>query len=271
MMSTCGFSIARSIRSVICCRSWLNAECTEATTMSSAARQSSARSMRAVGPDVALDAGEQPDAVPGRRPRESAPRARARALVEAVGHRQRLAVIGDRDVLEPGVARRLRHRPRRRPCRRFRSCACAGRHADRASSIRRGSACASRRLDLAAVLAQLRRHPRRGRAPRRCPPRVAPATRSSSAMRNSPYSFSLKPEPDRAVAQRDVVRLRAGEVLHRRAAAVGGDEAQVRLEAAAQSRTLDLVSPCPSTRSTSGVARRSVHQRCGRRRRRECR
>ena len=36
-------------------------------------------------------------------------RERAR-LVEAVGHRQRLAVIGDRDVLEPGRPRRQRHR-----------------------------------------------------------------------------------------------------------------------------------------------------------------
>ena len=51
------------------------------------------------------------------------------------------------------------------------------------------------RLDLAAHLAQLRRNPRRGRAPRRCPPRVSPATRASSAIRNSPYSFSLKPRP----------------------------------------------------------------------------
>ncbi len=39
---------------------------------------------------------------------------------------------------------------------------------------------------------------------------------------------------ERAIAQRDVVRLRAGEVLQRGAALVGRDDAQVGLEAAAQ-------------------------------------
>ena len=39
--------------------------------------------------------------------------------------------------------------------------------------------------------------------------------------RNSPYSFSLQAALQGAIAQRDVVRLRAGEVLQRRAAAVG--------------------------------------------------
>ncbi len=43
--STHGHSSARRRRSVICAGSWLNAECTEATTMSSWARQSSARSI----------------------------------------------------------------------------------------------------------------------------------------------------------------------------------------------------------------------------------
>ena len=32
-------------------------------------------------------------------------------FVQAVRHRQRLAVIGDRDVLEPSFPRRFRHRP----------------------------------------------------------------------------------------------------------------------------------------------------------------
>ena len=40
---------------------------------------------------------------------------------------------------------------------------------------------------------------------------------------------------ERAVAQRDVVRLRAGEVLQRGAALLGRDDPQVGLEAAAQS------------------------------------
>ena len=73
------------------------------------ARQSSARSSRAVGEDVALDAGEQ------RQPFEAAvqrPHARGvleRApLVEAVGHRQRLAVVGDGDVARSRAGARRR-------------------------------------------------------------------------------------------------------------------------------------------------------------------
>ena len=59
---------------------------------------------RAVRPDVALDAGEQPDAVLAvERADPRGVRERAR-FVEAVGHRERLAVVGDRDVLEPGGA-----------------------------------------------------------------------------------------------------------------------------------------------------------------------
>ena len=51
--------------------------------------------------------------MPSSRAFERADRARVLErprLVEAVGHRERLAVIGDGDVLEPGVARRARHR-----------------------------------------------------------------------------------------------------------------------------------------------------------------
>ena len=44
----------------------------------------------------------------------------------------------------------------------------------------------------------------------------------------------LEAEADGAIAQRDVVRLRAGEVLHRGAAAVGRDQPQIGLEAALQ-------------------------------------
>ena len=62
---------------------------------------------------------------------------------------------------------------------------------------------------------------------------VSPASRTSSAARNRPYSFRRKPAFERAIAQRDVVRLRAGEVLQRRAAALGGNEPKVHLEAAA--------------------------------------
>ena len=99
---------------------------------------------------------------PAKRPFSARTRAacaqRAR-LVEAVGHRQRLAVVGDGDVLEP------------------RAAAAAGHLLERVAAVGLGRVhvqvaaevaarqqprqrAAPRPLDLAAVLAQLRRHPR---------------------------------------------------------------------------------------------------------------
>ena len=141
-------------------RSWLNAEWTEATTMSSAARQSSARSSEPSGLMSHSMPASSRTPTPSASTRADARGVRERAaLVEAVGHRQRLAVIGDGDVLQPGLARRHRHRPRCRPCRRSRWCACAGRRADRRDRSRRGSRTRGGGLDLAAHLAQLRRNP----------------------------------------------------------------------------------------------------------------
>ena len=66
---------------------------------------------RAVGQDVALDAGEHANAVDAPVQLADARGMGQRAgFVEPVGHRQRLAVIGDGDVLESGVARREHHR-----------------------------------------------------------------------------------------------------------------------------------------------------------------
>ena len=119
--------------------------------------------------------------------------ASARVFVEAVGHGQRLAVIGDGDVL------RARGRPRPAPsprgcrARRSRSCACAGRRAGRRPSISVGQRARRGRVDLAAVLAQLRRHPRQAERLRRSPSSVSPAMRAWSSASNSPYSFSCQP------------------------------------------------------------------------------
>ena len=63
---------------------------------------------------------------------------------------------------------------------------------------------------------------------------VSPATRASSSIRKRPYSFSLRPQLDRAIAQHDVVRFGTGEILHRRAAALGRHESEVRLVSAAK-------------------------------------
>ena len=97
-----------------------------------------------------------------------------------------------------------------------------------------GSVPASRGVDLAAVLAQLGLDPRHARAPRRSPPRCRRRRGSSSSTRNRPYSFSFKPRWIARSRSVDVVRLRAGEVLHRGAAALGRHEPQVGLVAAAQ-------------------------------------
>ena len=87
---------------------------------------------RAVGLDVALDAGEQPDADALGVERADAGGVRQRApLVEPVGHRQRLAVVGDGDVLEAGVARRRRHRRDVVLAVGLGACACADRRAGR--------------------------------------------------------------------------------------------------------------------------------------------
>ena len=75
--------------------------------------------------------------------------------------------------------------------------------------------------------------PTRGRALRRCLPRCRRRACASSAARNSPYSLSCMPRSSARSRKRDVVRLRAGEVLQRRAAAFGRHEPQVGLVAAA--------------------------------------
>ena len=112
---------------------------------------------RAVGPDVALDAGEHGDAVePLAQGADAAGLLERAPLVEPVGHRQRLAVIGDRDVGEAGVAGGARHRLGIGA-----AVGGGGVHVQIAAQIgeasraRQGAALGG--LDLAAVLAQLRR------------------------------------------------------------------------------------------------------------------
>ena len=90
-----------------------------------------------------------------------------------------------------------------------------------------------RGFDLAAILAQLGLDEGRGRAPCRCPASVAPAIGLVVGVEQA-VLVQLPAALERAIAQRDVVRLRAGEVLQGRAALIGRDDAKVGLEAAAQ-------------------------------------
>ena len=170
----------------------------------------------------------------------------------------------------PASRAAARHRRGCRPCRRSR-CVCMCRSPRRsARSMSRGSACGCGRLDLAAHLAQLGRHPVEAErlvdlflVARRRPRVVGDA--------KQPVFVQLEAQADGAIAQRDVVRLRAGEVLHARRRGSRRRPAAGRPEIRRDSRTLDFVSPWPSTRSTQRVVDEGVHQRRRRRRRRGCR
>ena len=246
--------------------SWLKPEWTEAMTMSSWARQSSARS---IVPSARMSHSMPASSVmPSSRPLSAriARGVRERALlVEAVGHRQRLAVIGDGDVLE--ARRRCAAAPssRCRPAVGRRSCACAGRRAGRDRSIRRGSAPRSARRRSRRGSRAARAGSTRGRAPRRCLPRCSPATDVVRRRGTGRTRSACKPRPDRAVAQRDVVRLRAGEVLQRGAAALGWHQAQIGLEAAAQQHARLGVAVRRARARPSGWPMNAVHQRRRRR------
>ena len=168
-------------------------------------------------------------------------------LVEPVGHRERLAVIGDRDVLQARRVRRARHRLDIGA-----AVGLGGVHVQVAAQIGVLDQARQRaglgRLDLAAVLAQLGRH--EGQPERRVDPASSsPATRDSSSRRNSPYSFSLKP---RASARSRSAMLCAFEPVKYCSAAprLSGGTSRRSAWKPPESRTLDLVSPCARTRST---------------------
>ena len=76
------------------------------------------------------------------------------------------------------------------------------------------------RVDLAAILAKLRRHPRESEGLVDAFLGVAGKPRVVGGAEQA-VLVELQPSVERAVAQRDVVRLRSGEVLQRGAAALG--------------------------------------------------
>ena len=86
-------------------------------------------------------------------------------------------------------------------------------------------------VDLAAGLAQRRIDAAAGRAPRRCRPRSRRRCGRRWRRRRGRTRSACSRATGRAVAQRDVVRLRAGEVLQRRAARLGRHQPQVGLHA----------------------------------------
>ena len=187
---------------------------------------------RAVAQDVALDAGEDADAETRRRVELAhAPREGDGArFVEAVGHRERLGVVGDRDVLVAALARGRRPSLRASRGRRSRSCACGGRRGCGCSSTSSGRRPSSGGFDLAAVLAQLGRNPRQ--AERLVDAGLGLAGDFDFVLDAEQAVFAeLQPHADGARADGDVVVLAAGEVLHRRAEALRRQRAHVHLKA----------------------------------------
>ena len=158
--STQRHSIARSTRSVSCAGSWAKWEWMEATTTSSWARQSSARSS---DPSARMSHSMPASSVsPSKRPFSVAHAGgvfERPPLVEAVGHRQRLRVVGDRDVLVAAPVRLGRHRLQR-----VAAVGGGGVHVQVAAEVGRRDqlrqAARLGRVDLALVLAQLRGNPR---------------------------------------------------------------------------------------------------------------
>ena len=123
-----------------------------------------------------------------------------------------------------------------------------------------------RRLDLAAHLPQFRRNPVEAeRARRRLPRsrslrRIARLASRPQHRSEHPVLVQLEPEADRTIAKRDVVRLRAGEVLQGGAAAFGRHQAQIRLEAAREEHARLRVAT-PEHALHQRVADEIVHQR----------
>ena len=139
-------------------------------------------------------------------------------------------MIGDGDVLEPRLARRRGHRPDV-----VLAVGFGAVHVEVAAQIGEIDEPRERAgrggVELAAHLAQLGRNP--VEAERGVDLLLALA--GDANLVGDPEQavlVQLEALADGAVAQRDVVGLRSGEVLQRGAAAVGGDEAQVGLEAA---------------------------------------
>ncbi len=85
---------------------------------------------------------------------------------------------------------------------------------------------------------------------------ASPATFTSSARRNRPYSFNLKPSP---MARSRSAMLCAFEPVKYCMAAPRLSAATSRRSACKppSSSTLDFVSPCPSTRATRGYSMKS--------------
>ena len=175
-------------------------------------------------------------------------------LVQAVGHGQRLRVVGDGDVLVAQRARRFGHLFERRA-----AVGLGGVHVQVAADVfqfhQLRQAALGRGFDFAAVLAQLRRNP--GQPQRLVDPGFGFAGHPRVVLRAEQAVLAeLQPHPHGARAQGDVVLLAAGEILHGRAEAFA---AAARARPPASLRAPPWRWPCsrrgPAPRPPSGRPR----------------
>ena len=151
------------------------------------------------------------------------------AFVEPVGHGQRLAMVGHRQVLEAGSTRRPRHRLEV-----FLAVGGIGMAVQVAAQVlardERWQRTPLGGFDLAAVLAQFRRDPRQ--AERGVDVLFAgPGHYHAIGQAGQAVLVQTQAERNRAIAQRDVVALGAGEILKRGALLRGRHEPEIRLQA----------------------------------------
>ena len=266
MQSTYGFSIAASTRSV---GSLSKPSCAPTRRPSRARRgSSSATSSSPFDADVDLDALQDRERHAARSSASiaSAAARAARRAAAASGRRPRSTRSPSRPRGATIAVERVLARPTR-------SCACAGRRAGRASSTSFGSSPLPRRVELAAVLAQLAAGSTRSRG-RRTPP---PRSRTSAPRRSRPRrSRTRRPRgPRRTAASRSATLcvLRAGEVLEQVAVRLRRDDAQVVAQAVvgddgrlrvALGRDLD--DPREARRTRRAARARRSRSRSGRRR-----
>ena len=188
---------------------------------------------RAVSTDVALDAGEEREAVHLAVDLPNPLGVRQRPLIiEAVGHGQRLRMVGDRDVFASLLAGAPRHRQDVMAAVGFRRM-----HVDVAAQIGerdqpRQRACLGG-VDLSPQLAE--RRVDEGEA-QRCVQAFLGLASHLVAGDDVEEAIFVQGEPavQRALAQGDVVRFRAREILQRRPACVRRDQPQIGLESLPQ-------------------------------------
>ena len=174
--------------------------------------------------------------------------------VQAVGHRDALRMVGDGDVFQPALACGRDHFFQRALPSVAVVCMCRSPTMS-SSSISCGKRAGGGPIELEPGFAQSRAESRQ--IERGVDVFFGPAGDVSLVAAEHAVFVDLQPAALGHAAQHDVVFLRAGEVLQRRAEALGRHDAQIDLQAAGSSRTDILVSPRAITSATPSDRRRS--------------